>query len=177
MGPRALLAPPSPLPMVRAQPRGLDAPQGDRVAAPVPQMSPSPMFPPDPLSRPLLFLPHVLKSDLQTLPPSPAAPSPPGCQSCLLTVAVGAPACLHPAGRGSPDRGGRGRWKRRESLGWSPGRKLWGQWEAWGAPGTVERARAQWGGDLGGLAPQPWRVKLGVYRRNAQSSKSPAPAS
>lgn len=112
IGSRALLAPPPPLPLMRAQPRGLDAPQGDGMAALAAQMSPSPRFPPDPLSRPLLFLPRVLKSDLQTLPPS--AQLPPvflGCWSCPLTVVVGAPACLHPAGCGRSDPGGPGGWK------------------------------------------------------------------
>lgn len=112
IGSQALLAPPPPLPVMRAQPRGLDAPQGDGAAALAAQMSPSPMFSPDPLSRPLLFLPRVLKSDLQTLPPP--AQLPPaflGCRSCPLTVVVGAPACLHPAGRGRSDPGAPGGWK------------------------------------------------------------------
>ena len=60
------------------------------------------MFPPDPLSRLLLFLLRVLKSDLQTLPPSPAAPNSPRvpvlpadrCSGCTSLSASGWPWAL-----------------------------------------------------------------------------------
>ena len=161
IGSRALLAPPPPLPVMRAQPRGLDAPQGDGAAALAAQMSP-PMFPQDPLSCTLFFLPRVLKSDLQTLPSPAQLPSAfLRCRSCPLTVVVGPPACLHPAGRGRSDPGGPGGWKPQGKSRLEP------REEALGTVGGVGGLLTRWNGVLRSLAPQPLRVKLGVYRQNA----------
>lgn len=104
---------------------------------------------PRPPLTPPAFPSRVPKSDLQTLPPSPAAPSSPRvpvlpadrCSGCTSLSASGWPwAQIR----------GRTRWVEawgRVSAG-APGGSS-GDTKGVGAPGMVERTRAQWGGVLG----------------------------